>query len=274
MKKRSLGMMALTGIAAACGSSGSSEDTSAMAGLRVPASLTHGEQVDQPPPPCHPNPNAAADVETGANRGDVRLLPQQLKNRLLRIAGRPHSVLPVQAFAEADSPSQLFQYYLIDTNGFERNVFVAEIPGVNDKAMKTVTGADCGLPTVGAVRLVVEPKPDLPTDPNNVRAFIDIFTDISLLFVINNESGWYEGWMIHDLEVPNVAEPRPDGHASFGTITADDAEELAEMGGRNRWSKGNNVPGNTFTVDGRAPHFPSEADRFPFKQTNVVPIQL
>jgi len=51
---------------------------------------------------------------------------------------------------------------------------------------------------LGAVRLVVEPKPGLPTDPKDPRAFIDIFTDISGLFVINNESGWYEGWMIHD----------------------------------------------------------------------------
>ncbi|HEY9023759.1 MAG TPA: hypothetical protein VIP05_05625 [Burkholderiaceae bacterium] len=57
------------------------------------------------------------------------------------------------------------------------------------------------LSTIGAVRMVVEPKPDLPTDPNDVRAFIDVFTDLSGLFVINNESGWYEGWMIHNLRV-------------------------------------------------------------------------
>ena len=31
------------------------------------------------------------------------------------------------------------------------------------------------------------------------RAFIDIFTDISGLFVIDNESGWYEGWLMWDL---------------------------------------------------------------------------
>src|SRR6185295_19479050 len=94
------------------------------------------------------------------------------------------------------------------------------------------TGAVCGLPTVGAVRLVVEPKPDLPTDPKDVRAFIDVFTDIDPLFVINNESGWYEGWMIHDLVVPAVADPRSDGMgaASFGTITAADAAALAAMG--------------------------------------------
>jgi hypothetical protein len=49
--------------------------------------------------------------------------------------------------------------------------------------------------------VVLEPKPGLPTDPNDVGAFIDIFTDISGLFVINNESGLYEGWMIHDLRV-------------------------------------------------------------------------
>jgi hypothetical protein len=51
----------------------------------------------------------------------------------------------------------------------------------------SITGANCGLPTVGAVRVVGEPKPGLPTDPNDPRAFNDVFTDISPLFVINNE---------------------------------------------------------------------------------------
>ena len=111
----------------------------------------------------------------------------------------------------------------------------------------TVTGANCGLPTVGAVRVVLEPKPGLPTDPNNPRAFNDVFTDISPLFVINNESGWYEGWMIHDITVPNVAAPRNDGHAQFGAITQRDAAILSRMG------TGNNAPGNIFTVDGRPP---------------------
>src|SRR5712691_5338575 len=224
--------------------------------------------AQQPPPPCHPNPNAVNDMATVSNRGDISHLPPPLKNLLVNLAGRPHSILPVQAYAEADQPSQLFQYYLLDTHGFEPNVFTARIPGVNDTAMLTATGGNCGLPTIGAVRLVVEPKPGLPTDPNDVEAFIDIFTDISGLFVINNESGWYEGWMIHDLTVPAIARPRRNGHAQFGTITGEDAEELAEMGTHN------NVPGHIFTVDGKAVHFPSETDHFPDKQTNVVPIQL
>lgn len=226
------------------------------------------ETFDQPQPPCHANPNAAADMAAVGARGDVSPLPQPLKDRLLRLAGRPHTYPPLQVFKEADGKSRFFQYYLLDTSGFERNVFVSRIAGVNDKAMLTVTGGNCGLPTVGSVRLALEPKPGLPTDPSSVRAFIDIFIDVSGLFVINNESGWYEGWMIHDLTVPSVAAPRPDGHAQFGTITAGDAQELAVIGG------GNNVPGNTFTVDGKAVHLPSESDHFPDRQTNVVPIQL
>src|SRR5207245_2678511 len=106
-----------------------------------------------------------------------------------QLAGRPHSVLPVQAVAEADQPSQLFQYYLLDTTGFEPNVFTTSIPGVNDAVQLSVTGANCGLPTIGTVRVVLEPKPGLPTDPNDPNAFIDVFTDIDPLFVINNESG-------------------------------------------------------------------------------------
>src|SRR5882757_1744793 len=223
--------------------------------------------AEQPPPPCHPNPNAAADGATVATRGDVANLPQPLKDRLIRLADRPHTYLPLQVFAEADKSSQLFQYYLLDTDGFEPNVFTKLIPGVNDSAQLTASGGDCGLPTVGAVRVVLEPKPGLPTDPNDPGAFIDVFTDISPLFVINNESGWYEGWMIHDITVPAVVKPRPDGHAQFGTITNRDAEILKRMG------TGNNVPGNIFTVDGRDPHFPSASDHFPDLQTNVVPLQ-
>jgi hypothetical protein len=243
---------------------GSSQAASTAADVDASAS----EAVDQPPPPCHPNPQAASDVQTVAQRGDIAPLPTPLKSRLLRIAGRPHTYLPLQVFAEADGQSQFFQYYLLDTRGFQPNVFTAIFPGVNDKAMLTVTGGNCGLPTVGAVRLALEPKPGLPTDPNNVRAFIDVFTDISNLFVINNESGWYEGWMIHDVVVPEATSPRSDGHAQFGFITADDAKALAAMG------TGNNVPGATLTTDGKAPRFPSESDHFPDVQTNVVPVQL
>lgn len=221
-----------------------------------------------PPPPCHPNPHAKQDSEAVLHRGDVRHLPDPLQDRLQFMAARPHSAVPTQAYAEADKPSQLFQYYLLDTSGFEPNVFTKRFPGVNDAVMLTATGFDCGLSTVGSVRVVLEPKPGLPTDPNNVRAFIDIFTDISGLFVINNESGWYEGWMIHDLRVAPVAPPRPDGHAQFGTLTAADAAALKRMG------TGHNVPGAYFTQDGRDVHFPQESDHFPDRQTNVVPIQL
>jgi hypothetical protein len=226
-------------------------------------------RAEQPPAPCHPNPDAAADAATVAARGDVAPLPAPLRDQLVRLADRPHSILPVQVRAESDLPSQLFQYYLLDTTGFEPNVLTKITPGVNDHAQLTATGANCGLPTIGAVRVVLEPKPGLPTDPTDPRAFIDVFTDISGLFVINNESGWYEGWMIHDVTVPAV-DPvaRPDGHAQFGAILPRDAALLSKMG------TGNNVPGHTFTVDGKKPHFPSPSDRFPDVQTNVVPIYV
>src|SRR5260370_31308175 len=86
--------------------------------------------AEQPPPPCHPNPNAAADRDAVANRGDVVKLPQALKDRLIRLADRPHTYLPLQANNEADKPSQLFQYYLLGTECFEPNVFTNIFPGV------------------------------------------------------------------------------------------------------------------------------------------------
>src|SRR5207237_5258139 len=116
---------------------------------------THG---DQPPPPCHPNPRAASDMETVANRDDIRKLPAPLKERLVQLAGRPHSVLPVQTFAEADQPSRLFQYYLLDTTGFEPNVVTTRIPGVNDSVQLSGTRSNCGLPSVGQGRLLLDAK--------------------------------------------------------------------------------------------------------------------
>jgi hypothetical protein len=225
--------------------------------------------AEQPNAPCTGNPQAGQDVATVLNRGDVTHLPKALQEALARLADRPHSQLPLQIFAEAAGPSQLFQYYMLDTNGFEPNVFTRIFPGINDNVQLTATGPNCGQPTIGVVRIALEPKPGLPTDPNNPRAFNDVFTDISGLFVINNESGWYEGWMIHDLTVPAVNQtPRHDGHAQFGTILPKDAELLEEMG------TGNNVSGHTFTMDGLKPRAPSASDHFPDHQTNLVPLQV
>jgi hypothetical protein len=201
-------------------------------------------------------------------RADIRHLPAPLKQRLVALTQRPHTFGPMQAFSEAPKPSKLFQYYLIDTKHFQPNVFTKTIKGINDGVAPTATGPNHDRPTIGAVRVVVEPKPGLPTDPNNPGAFVDMFTDISGLFVINNESGWYEGWMIHDVTVPKTAPPRTDGHAAFGTVTAADAKQLAKMG------KGNNKPGHIFTIDGLKPHFPSASDHWPNKVSNTVPLQL
>src|SRR5258708_30833199 len=75
--------------------------------------------------------------------------------------------------------------------------------------------------------------------------------------------------MIHDMRVRSVnATPRKDGHAQFGTILPADAAALKAMG------TGNNVPGATFTIDGKAVRLPSASDHFPDVQSNVVPIYL
>ncbi len=218
--------------------------------------------------------SARSDTSDFAKRGDIVNLPAPLKNRLIELAGRHTTFQPMQAFAEATNadgspkPSQLFQYYLLDSKNFQPNQFTTIIPGVNDGVPPTGTGANGNAPTIGAIRVVVEPKPGLPTDPNDPGAFIDMFTDVSGLFVINNESGWYEGWMIHDVVVPQVAAPRKDGHATFGTITAADAAALAKKG------TGNDKPGAVFTVDGKAPHLPAATDHFPDKVSNTLPVQI
>lgn len=229
-----------------------------LAGFAAPA----GAQV------FHSNPNAAQDMASVGSRGDVVNLPTSLKDRLKLMAGRPHTFLPMQVYAEADKPSQLFMYYMLSTDHLPANVFNSFIPGVNDQVMKTTIGFDNGLATVGTVREVVEPKPGLPTDPNDIRAFIDVFTDISGLFVINDESGWYEGWMIHDLQVARADTPRPNGHARFGRLTAADLTRVELMG------TGHNRPGRLFTVDGMDQQYPNESDIFPMRQGNTVPLFL
>jgi hypothetical protein len=210
-----------------------------------------------------------ADEQFVLHRTDVVNLPAPLKNVLGQMARRPHTYNPMRAFAEADKPSQLFQYYLLDTKGFQPNVFTAVIPGINDGAIPTAANAANGqLATIGTVRMVLEPKPGLPTDPNDVEAFNDVFTDLSGLFVINNESGWYEGWMIHDLVVPSVAAPRSTGQAQFGTMTYADAVAIGAMG------KHHNAPGKLFTIDGNDVLYPSGKDHFPDQQSNLVPLTL
>src|SRR3984957_8548100 len=160
--------------------------------------LLDNAYAEQPPAPCHPNQNAAADRGPVSSRGDIAGPPDPLKDRLVQLADRPHTFLPMQVFAEADKPGQLVQYYLLDTDGFEPNVFTKIFPGINDAVQLSVTGGNCGLPTLGSVRVILELKPGLPTNPNDPKAFLDVFTDISPMFVINNEGGWYEGWVIRD----------------------------------------------------------------------------
>jgi hypothetical protein len=64
----------------------------------------------------HPNPNSLSQ------RGDIKNLPGPLKQRIIDLASRPHTYLPLTVFAEAPTPSQLFGYYLLDTNHFQPNV--------------------------------------------------------------------------------------------------------------------------------------------------------
>jgi hypothetical protein len=198
------------------------------------------------------------EVRQLLKRGDIKALPDLLKARLAQLIELPHAFPAIPAFNEAANPSRLFQYYLLDQTSFQPNLFTAQIQGINDTATPPASGA------LGAIRVVLEPKPGLPTDPNDVHAAIDTFADFAGLNVINNESGWYENWMIHDLVVARVAAPGSDGHAQFGTITKADAAALQTIG------DGANVPNNFFTTDGKPPRFPSANDHFPDSQSNLV----
>ena len=108
----------------------------------------------------HRNPDGERDEQRVRNREDVIHLPAPLRFTLGELAERPHTYTPMRAFAEADQPSQLFQYYLLNTRNFEPNVFTSIVPGVNDHAIPTAANAANGqLRTFGAVRVVLEPMP-------------------------------------------------------------------------------------------------------------------
>src|SRR2546428_13348957 len=96
-----------------------------LAALCVAALTPLAGYAEQPPPPYHPNLQAAADMATVASRGDVALLPTPLKDRLVQLAGRPHTFLPMQVNAGAPRPTQFFQDHLLHTLRLEQNVLTA-----------------------------------------------------------------------------------------------------------------------------------------------------
>jgi hypothetical protein len=70
--------------------------------LTLAGSFTTRSYAEQPPSPCHPNPQAVQDEGAVRKRGDVSQLPGPLQDRLAQLANRPHSQLPLQVYAEAD----------------------------------------------------------------------------------------------------------------------------------------------------------------------------
>jgi hypothetical protein len=85
----------------------------------------------------------AFSFDLEASLANLRARPPRWRDEYSGSAAR-------SAFNEADGADQLFQYYLLDTTGFEPNVFTTLFPEMNERLQLTVTGASCGLPTVGA----------------------------------------------------------------------------------------------------------------------------
>ncbi len=76
--------------------------------------------------------NVSFEAGSLRDRGDLTNLPDQLKDRIVSIGARPHTFAPLTVFSEAQSASRLFAYYLLDSKGFEPNIFTTTIPGIND----------------------------------------------------------------------------------------------------------------------------------------------
>ena len=127
--------------------------------LLVPAS-SHAQQTCPAPMPvtplgsCHPS----MCTQNFCGRGDIAPLSTRpathaLQDRLVLLDCSPHSIAPLQIFAEADpaheGKSRLFQYYLLDSTSFQPSVFTTTIPGINDdpSTMRTSWGGNCNLST-------------------------------------------------------------------------------------------------------------------------------
>ncbi len=211
--------------------------------VAVTVTAVHADQVCPSPTSVTPltDPDSGKTCNPGActpafcTRGDIAPLgqpaTQELQDRLVTLDCSPHSIAPVQVFAEADPvtrKSQLFQYYLLDNTGFQPSVFTTKIPGVNDdpSTQKTVWGANCGLPTIGAVRLAVEPKPGLPADPDNPRAFTK---DAALLARMGSGNNVPGNFFTVDGTAPHV----PDPSDTFPTRVANVVPIQLSMGAYN-----------------------------------------
>src|SRR5262245_33269859 len=80
---------------------------------------------------CHPS----SCTPSFCSRGDIAPLgshpaTRPLQDRLVTLDCSPHSVTPLQVFAEADPAtrkSRLFMYYLLDSTGFQPSVFTTSI---------------------------------------------------------------------------------------------------------------------------------------------------
>jgi hypothetical protein len=197
--------------------------------------------------PGNANSNAFTRL---TNRLDVLSLPAPLQARLRELAQRPHTYTPQRTFPAASGISHLTGYFLLDDAGLvSSNLFAT---GLNPTATSTnaPSGSRTNLGPIGAVRILqissTNATANVSSNSTDPGCF-DFFTDIAGLGPIQNESGWYEGWVIHDLVVPAIGAANTNGAATAGSITAEDATALAGLGG------GNNVPGAVFTSDGNTP---------------------
>jgi hypothetical protein len=196
----------------------------------------------------NPSEAQAAQPEGGSLAGSSAV-PPPLAARLVELNScksrlqDTHATQSVQLIQGEEGAALLYGYYLIDQNAIS-DPFTSKVQGFNEQ---------CKLPAntaIGSIRAVLEAKPGAVVDAADPRSLIDIFTDVCGLIVINNESGWYEGWLVSDMHVPDTHAPGEDGHAPFGFVTQADADALAKLG------TGNDVAGNLLTVDGRMAHGP------------------
>ena len=208
-------------------------------GQRRLAGLLDRGEVELHPAACTPGFTMRGDIAPLATHS----MTHALLERLMTLDCSPHSVRAAAGLRRGgpdDGRSQLFQYYLLDTTGFQPSVFTTIIPGVNDdRDAEDRRGANCDLSDHrrGAPRARAEAGPaDRPRRSARVHRHLHRHPR-----PVRHQQ--------RERLVRGLDDPRPpgragrrratsDGHAQFGTITARGRRRCSQ-----RWAAGNNVPG-------------------------------
>ena len=203
---------------------------------------------------CHPS----ACTPNLCSRGDIFPLStpetQALQDRLTLIDCSPHTVAPLQVFAEADTPESAVPVLPARlARAFSRACFTTKIPGINDdpSTMRTVVGSKLQPRhhRIGSTGARAQARSaDRSRRPAGVHRHLHRHPR-----PVRHQQ--------RERLVRRLDDPRPARSPRRHSATLTDTRSSARSPRRTPTARQDGqrqqcTPGNFFTVDGKAPHFP------------------